>query len=226
MALNHAVDSGKVDAPVRGSWKDAEYFKGTRIMKTMFLSQEEQKRLIDCCINEEFKNLVIAGLLTGGRFSELAALTVKDFNKDNGTIYFGPFGKVKGKQRHVFLSEEGITFFSRLCEGKSSNDIILVRNPIKYKSIEKARQNPEKWQSTDHNHCMNLTCKEAGIKGFTFHGLRHQYISVLVNKGVPYAYIANQAGHSSIKLIEQVYGHLRNSDMATSVRSALPKILD
>ena len=58
--LKLAVDSGKAESPSKGSWQNAEFFKGTRVAKVMFLSVDEQKRLIEACPTDEFRNLVIA----------------------------------------------------------------------------------------------------------------------------------------------------------------------
>ena len=224
-ALNLAVDAGKADAPQRGSWHKSEMYKGTRVKKIMFLKPEEQKKLIDACPIPEFRNLVIAALMTGGRYSELASLTVKDFDSVNGTIHFGPFGKVAGKQRYVFLSDEGTAFFNEMIEGKGSNDLIFTRRIIRFQPSSTKRKLSEKWLSSDHVYYMRIACKNAEIKNFTFHGLRHTYASILVNKGVPLVYVADQLGHSNITLVQSTYGHLGTPEMATAIRKSLPSIL-
>lgn len=224
-ALKLAIDAGKSEPPGRGGWNKAELFKGTRVAKIMFLTVEEQKRLIESCTIPEFKYLVIAALMTGGRYSELANLTVKDFNKANGTIHFGPFGKVMGKQRHVYLSEEGIQFFEEMVKDKGSNDLIFIRRLIRFQPSSTKRILSEKWLESDHIYYMKLACKIAEIKNFTFHGLRHTYASILVNKGVPLAYVANHLGHSNITLVQTTYGHLAPSEMANTIRKSLPSIL-
>lgn len=223
--LKQAVDSGKAESPSKGGWQNAEFFKGTRVAKVMFLSVDEQKRLIEACPTEEFRNLVIAGLKTGGRVSELAKLTVKDFNKENRTIHFGPFGKSVGKQRHIFLNDEGVKFFSHIIEGKGSNDFIFTRSMVRFQPASTKRQISEKWLDGDHVYYMRLACKNAKIRNFTFQGLRHTFASILVNEGVALSYIANQLGHSNITLIQTTYGHLAPSEMAKAIRSAMPNIL-
>jgi len=224
-ALKYAVDSGKAEPPSRGSWNNSEMYKGTRVAKIMFLTEEEQRRLIDACPITEFKNLVIAALMTGGRYSELANLTVRDFNKTNGTIHFGPFGKIAGKQRYVYLSEEGIQFFNEMTTGKNINDLVLTRRLIRFQPSSTKRVLSEKWLGSDHVYYMRLACKNAGIMNFTFHGLRHTYASILVNKGVPLVYVANQLGHSNITLVQTTYGHLAPSEMANTIRKSMPSIL-
>ena len=223
--LKLAVDSGKAEAPSKGGWNKSALYKGTTVKKIMFLTPDEQKELIASCPIPEFRHLVIAALMTGGRYGELATLTVKDFNVENKSIHFGPFGKVAGKQRHVYLIEEGVNFFKEMTEGKGSNDLIFTRPITRFKPASAIRETTEKWLPGDHVYYMNLATKEAGIKNFTFHGLRHTYASVLVKKGVPLIYVADQLGHSSIKLIQSTYAHVMVSDVSNSIRAALPKIL-
>ncbi len=225
-ALNLALDTGKAEAPGRGSWIQSKPFTGTKVAKRMFLTVEEQKKLIDACPIPEFKNLVIAALKTGGRYSELAKLTVKDFNPINETIYFGPFGKVNGKVRHVSLSEEAIDFFKKMVDGKGSNDLIFTRRLIRFQPSSTKRVLSDKWLDSDHIYYMRIACKIAGIQDFTFHGLRHTYASTLLNNNVAPSYIAEQLGHSNIKLIQTTYGHVNDVMMHNAVKTALPNILD
>ena len=223
--LNLAVDSGKAEPPSKGGWNKSKLYVGTTVEKVMFLKPEEQKKLMASCPTPEFRNLVIAALLTGGRYSEIAKLTVQDFFIENRSIYFGPFGKIAGHQRHVFLIEEGVNFFKKMIEGKGSNDLIFTRPIIRFQPTSTKRPISEKWLPGDHVYYMNLATKTAEINNFTFHGLRHIYASVLVHKGVPLVYVANQLGHTTIKLVEKTYGHLMPTDISETIRAALPNIL-
>jgi integrase len=225
--LNKALKAGKTEITGKNMWNQAEYYEGVRIEKIMFLSIEEQKRLIDACDNVDFKNLVIGALKTGGRYQELTNLKVLDYDKVNGTIHFGPFGKIAGKQRYVTLDDEGIEFFNNLVAGKSSGDLIFTRVTHRFNATKEKRPDKNnRWAPEDQGFFMKRACKKAGIANFSFHGLRHTYASILVNKGVPLSYIAHQLGHSSISIVQKFYGHLSPSDMSKSIKAAMPKILD
>uniref|UniRef100_UPI0013D0E299 tyrosine-type recombinase/integrase n=1 Tax=Klebsiella pneumoniae TaxID=573 RepID=UPI0013D0E299 len=50
-----------------------------------YLSDDQCRRLV-AASDEDFRNLVIAALLTGCRYAEIANLVVEDFNADSGTI--------------------------------------------------------------------------------------------------------------------------------------------
>ena len=47
-----------------------------------------------------------------------------------------------------------------------------------------------------------------GLRKFRFHDLRHTFGSLLIQVGVPPAYVQRQMGHRSIQITIDVYGHL------------------
>ena len=53
-------------------------------------------------------------------------------------------------------------------------------------------------------HCL----KKAEIRAVRFHDLRHTYVSLLIEQGAHPKYIQEQAGHSSIQVTMDTYGHL------------------
>jgi integrase len=50
--------------------------------------------------------------------------------------------------------------------------------------------------------------EQAEIRTVRFHDLRHTFVSLLIQKGVHPKYIQEQAGHSSIQVTMDTYGHL------------------
>jgi integrase len=50
---------------------------------------------------------------------------------------------------------------------------------------------------------------------------RHTYITFLLQQGVDATKIRRVVGHSSTELIDRVYGHLLDGDVADSVLNAL-----
>ena len=69
--------------------------------------------------------MIKAGLSTGCRYAELAALVAADLNPDAGTLHIKT--SKSGKGRHVVLTEEGIEFFRGLAAGRSSQERLLVK---------------------------------------------------------------------------------------------------
>jgi integrase len=154
-----------------------------------------------------FRDLVVAGLLTGARYSELAQMKVEDFNLRGRSLYI-PTSK-SGKARTITLTEEGVQFFSERCRGRSHRDLILT----------KPRGTP--WKPGNQRNYFKAACKAAGIEGATFHCLRHTYASRLVMKGFPFAAIAAQLGHADTKMIEKHYGHLAPGFVADALERAM-----
>jgi len=59
-----------------------------------------------------------------------------------------------------------------------------------------------------------------GMPHMTFHGLRHLYITVLLTSGAPMAVVSKLAGHSSIQLTVNTYGHLLDEAAVDAVQGA------
>lgn len=227
IALNFALKNGRIEQPSRGMWKDAEFFEGVKGVRNTFLSIQEQKRLINSCENQDFKNLVIAALMTGGRYMEIASLTVSDYIKSIKKIRFGPFGKVKGKIRYVILTDEAVSFFDNMVEGKSGSDLIFTRETYRFKTTKE--KNPEingRWVEEDQSYYMRNSCKIAELSNVCFHSLRHTFASNLVNKGVNLMAIAEALGHKDTTMVQKHYGHLEPSLMDEAIRNAQEKLLN
>jgi integrase len=73
---------------------------------------------------------------------------------------------------------------------------------------------------------------QAGIRRVRFHDLRHTWVSLLIQTGAHAKYIQEQAGHSSIQVTMDTYGHLFPSgnrgfvekldELGTNAQSATP----
>ena len=82
----------------------------------------EAKRLINAADPATgFRDLVHAGLLTGARYGELCALTVRDFHRGKLAIHQSK----SGKPRDIVLSDEGVAFFEQLTAGRDPAALML-----------------------------------------------------------------------------------------------------
>jgi integrase len=93
--------------------------------RARYLTPEECKRLINGS-SGAFRDLVLAALFTGCRYSELTRVVASDFNPDSGTLAIRM--SKTGTPRHVVLSEERAKLFSRLSMGKSASGLLLLRD--------------------------------------------------------------------------------------------------
>ena len=173
-ALNRAWREGKI--PSDDAWRRVEPFEQADAARVHYLSMDECRRLIDAA-EGEFQNLVQAALLTGCRFGELAALHVRDFNPDAGTLHIRT--SKSGKGRHVVLHEEGIEFFRGLTIGRAGIELLL----------RKADGNP--WGKSNQTRSMAEACAQAKIEPpANFHALRHTYASHVVMAGASLLVVA------------------------------------
>jgi integrase len=173
-----------------------------------YLSEAECTRLVNAC-EPAFRNLVRGALLTGCRYSELAALRIDDFNADAGVVTIRE--SKAGKPRHVVLTDEGRQFFGALTAGKLADDRIFKR------------RDGGLWGKSHQLRPMLEACWHAKIKpAVSFHVLRHTYGSMLAMRGVPMGVIAEQLGHADTRMTEKHYAHLAPSYVADTIRAHFP----
>lgn len=205
-ALNLAFRQGKVSSD--HAWRRLKAFQNVDSVRIQWLTPAEAKRLVEAC-PEGFGKLVMAGLLTGGRYGEIRSLEVRDIDLDSRTVHFR-YTK-NGRPRHAFLTDEGRSTFARLISDKSPSDRVFPRD------------DGNVWGNSQQIRRMKAACKAAGINpAVTFHGLRHTYGALLAQSGVPMHVIATALGHRDTRITEKHYAHLCPNYVANSIRDALP----
>jgi integrase len=203
-ALNLTYQHGKSQS--KAAWESVKPYRDVGASKIRYLNDKESKQLVEAC-EIPFRHLVIAALLTGARYGELAAMRIGDFDPAVGTIHI-PRSK-SGKPRHIFLTEEGQQFFASAAAGKRSFDLLF------------ARQSGEAWGNSHQVRYIREACEVAGVEpAISFHILRHTYASRLAMRGVPLNVIASQLGHSDTRMTEKHYAHLAPSYVGETIRAA------
>ena len=206
-ALNRAWREGKI--PSDDPWRRVEPFEEADAARVRYLTIDECRRLINTA-QGDFRNLVRAALLTGCRFGELAALQVRDFNPDAGTLHVRT--SKSGKGRHVVLNDEGIAFFTNITAGCSGVGLLLCK------------VGGDRWRKSNQTRPMAEACVRAKIEPpANFHCLRHTYASHAVMAGAPLLVVAKNLGHSDARMVEKHYGHLSESYVAEAIRKAAPR---
>lgn len=202
-ALNRAfeMDIIKSDA----AWTKIKPFRAVDVGRILYLRDDELVRLINSC-EPDFRQLVIAAIMTGCRYGELTALRVCDFDHASGTILVST--SKSGKPRRVSLIDEGRDFFLSHTAGRTKNARIFTK------------PNEKPWNPSDQTRRFNVAAALAHIEGCTFHGLRHTYASRAIMGGAPLAAVARQLGHSDTRMVEKHYGHLAPNYVADVFRSA------
>lgn len=149
---------------------------------------------------------------TGLRGREAAALMWEDIDFVNNTAYIGKTisqaisghtvknSTKTGGDRIIYLHENAVKVLNFLLENKkdfSSDTYLFVQFKDKQKYIT--------------HDCIRLRFKElcnaVGIKPVTPHFLRHNFISMLMNKGVPVTVVRELAGHTDLNVTLNTYSH-------------------
>jgi integrase len=203
-ALNLAYREGKVVSDA--AWRRVQPFRQVDAPRVRFLTDEDSVRLTNAC-PEDLRALVVAALLTGCRYQELATLRPMDIDLAAGVLTVRH--SKAGKPRSAILTKEAVEFFRHEMAGKAVNAVLLPR------------ADGEPWGKSLQFRPLRVACAAAKITpSISFHILRHTHGSRLAMRGVPMAVIAAQLGHASVKVTERHYAHLAPSYIADTIRNA------
>ena len=206
-ALNHAFQNGNAASDI--AWRKVKPFKNVDTARLRYLTIAEAQRLINAS-EPDFRQLVQAALQTGARYSELARLTVTDFNPDVGTVQIRQ--SKSGKPRHIVLTDEGSAFFKQLTAGRTGDAPMLPK------------ADGSTWKTSHQLRPMADAVRRAKIKpAVSFHGIRHTWASHAVMNGMPLMVVARNLGHVDTRMVEKHYGHLAPSYVADAIRTSAPR---
>lgn len=203
-ALNLAYRNEK--AAHDGAWRRVKPFAKTDAPRLRYLDDDEARRLVTAC-GAAFRPMVKAALLTGARYSEIAALEVRDFDRQSRTLWLRE--TKAGTPRAVYLEDEGFELVSLAVAGKRWSDSIFERPDGK------------RWGAAHQARPMLAACEAAGLDPTSFHDLRRTYGARLARKGVPMAVIAQALGHADERITRKHYAHLTPSYLADTIRGAV-----
>lgn len=208
-ALNHAFrhPPAGVAIPSRAAWEAVAPFSEADAPKIRYLTDPEAQRIVNAA-GPDFRDMILAALLTGARYGELCKLKVHDFDGTAASLTIQV--SKSGGRRSIALTDEGVALFNRRATGKKAGELLLTRD------------DGSAWQASQQNRRMKAACEAARIEpAVSFHILRHTYGSRLAMRGAPMAVIAAQLGHASTRMTERHYAHLGPSYVASVVRSLM-----
>jgi integrase len=202
-ALNYGFQTGRIASDT--AWRRVKPFKAVDAPRLRFLSQDEAQRLVRAC-EGDFRALVMAGLLTGARYQEIARLRTKDFDHASATLWID---RTKaGAGRPVYLDPEGVRLVEAQSIGKKSTDLLFLRNG-------------REWRASEPTRPLRDAVEIAGIEACNFHDIRRSYGARLALQGVPMAVIAQALGHKSTRITERHYAHLQRGYVSDTIRAAV-----
>ena len=203
-ALNLAFREGRVANDT--AWRRVKPFKGVDAPRLRFLSDDEARRLVNA-VSANFRPMVMAGLLTGGRYQEIARLRVRDYDAASRTLWID---RTKaGAGRPIYLEAEGVRLIETAIIGKTSTQHIFTR------------EDDKPWGPSHQLRPMREANEAARIEHATFHDIRRTYGARLALKGVPMAVIAKAMGHKDTRITERHYAHLQAGYVSETIREAV-----
>jgi integrase len=203
-ALNRFADDHP-GLPVR-AWQDIKPFKGADIAKLRYLSDDEARRVVNAC-KPEFRPMVQAALLTGGRYGELASIQMSDVDLKSRTVWLRD--TKGGVPRPVYLEEEGVRLFARAVAGKASDSYVFLR------------PDGQRWGASQQARYMEGACANGKVTRATFRDLRRTFGARLAMKGKPMSVIARAMGHKDERITARHYAHLSPSYVSTEIREGV-----
>lgn len=219
-ALNMAVDKGKITKD-HTPWMVVGPYRGVKGKRVRFLSVAEQVRLVNAC-PQDFRQLVRGALYTGARYGDLTSALVMDFDASNGSLRFDRKG-ADTNIGHVYLTEEGTSFFKELVAGRPGSELLFIRHDVKRGSRQDMK-NADGWLKNDVKTPMERACKDAQIEPLCFYELRHTYASGLIARGVALMIVAQQLGHTDTRMVEKHYGHLAPNATRATILALAPTL--
>jgi integrase len=204
-ALNLAHEERKVSS--KAAWEAVKPFRKVDVPKIRFMEDAEVTALVKAC-DPDFQLLVKGALVTGCRYGELTAMTVKDFDEAKATVYVAK--SKNGESRYIDLNDEGVAFFAELTAKRGNPETIFQK------------ANGTAWNKSEQKRPMDAACEASKVEGVTFHILRHTYASHAVMNGMPIAVLSQHLGHKDTRITERHYAHLSESYRRTMVRANAP----
>jgi integrase len=203
-ALNRAADH-RDWLPV-AAWTKVKPFQKVDMAKRRYLSDVEARQLV-CAVEDEFRPMVKAGLLTGARYGELRHAVVKDYDRRSKTLWLA---ETKGSEpRPAYLDDEGVALFDEVTRDKDPGSLVF------------SRSDGRQWGCSHQIRRMADACVRAKLAKTTFHDLRRTYGARMALRGVPMAVIAEAMGHKDERITRKHYAHLSPSYVSETVRAAI-----
>jgi integrase len=162
---------------------------------------------------------------TGIRAGELVGLRIGDVIEHERTDYLRVLGRTQGggaKGDRSRLVPMPATTAKRLRRYIRSRPADTTTDRV-FLSLRRSRHGEyEALQISGLEQMIRELARQAGIQRRVWpHMFRHTYITFLLQRGVDATKIRRVVGHSSTQLIDRVYGHLLEQDLADSVLGAM-----
>jgi integrase len=189
--------------------------RGPIVEKTP-IEPERLKKLIQA-LPQPSHSIALLLASTGMRIGELLALRWRDVDLKAGkvqirqTVYEGVLDdpKTKRSRRTIPLGKQGIAILARYSASGADPEALVFATG---KGTPLSRRNLL-------NRQFKPTCERLGLRGVSWHWLRHATATLSNSAGTPLGTIQELLGHSSSQLTREVYLEAVPSDMKNAVQN-------
>lgn len=199
--------------------------KGTvppRKESSKFLSQRDAALLLKETIDGlnpiyASRYMIIFGLATGARFSEIMGLTWDCIDFKNKTVKikrtwdyadthdFAPT-KNQASNRVITIDDQTLSILNELKHYQNKRQAASgLRNTKKLVFVDR---NLNLTSNNGMNKTLKRICRTVGLKEITSHSLRHTHASIMIYNRLNIKYISKRLGHETITTTLQTYGHI------------------
>jgi integrase len=214
--LNHALEDGLIQK--NPAAKAGKLFKQAREGRGEIepLSGDEVILFLEAVKKHSprYYPLFLTAIHTGLRSGELAGLKWGDIDLQGKylivrrNVVRGRISTTKSnKIRRVDLSDAVLAELEELRKRRKQEYLEKGKGAIPEWIFCNLEGNPAEMQNVKNRHFFKCP-EKAKLRRIRFHDLRHTFVSLLLQDGQPLAYVKEQAGHSSIRLTVDIYGHL------------------
>ena len=175
-----------------------------------FLAPTEITRLTEA-IHSRYRALVLTAAYTGARFGELAALDLDHYqparrtvhiertlSEVRGMLHLGE-PKTRAARRTLTLPEWLVVALEGHLAGWPPTEDGLIFTAPESGPLRRSGFRTRHWKPA---------VKQSVGDPMRFHDLRHSHVALLIAQGTHPAVIAARLGHTSVKTVLDVYGHL------------------
>ena len=177
------------------------------------LAEAEEGKLLESS-SEHVMPVIIMALHTGMRKSEIANLRWDHVDLENREIEV--IKTKSGRKRIIPISKDLYEVLTRIKNPSNGSEFVFQYADPKTRT---------KRHLTYFRRAFENACKRAGIKGLTFHDLRHTFASRLVRKGIDLITVKDLLGHSSVRTTER-YSHSNREQKQRAVELLSKKRLE
>lgn len=194
------------------------YPKDQHDNKIYILTKHEQNKITDYVLNNlSTRNIgILISLYSGIRIGELCALKWEDIDFKKGILDINKtIQRIYIKDKEKNISKVIIT----TPKTKNANREIPINKDF-LEILKKVKTNKEDYILTGNSNYIeprtyrkyfNKVLKEAKIKHFNFHSLRHTFATNCISLGVDYKTVSELLGHANVNITLNLYVHPRLS---------------